>query len=1121
MNLPNSNCPPPEVIAAMAEGKLARREIAPLLDHVEGCAACRTELQLASLTLEEEAQPRTWWRAAAAAVVLLALMPAAWMWYVHRSRSPIERLAALAPTSAREIEPRLSGGFGYAPYLGALRGTDATADAQHLKLDGAAGSAIEDAERNSSTDAQHAAGVAYVLIDKPKEAVDRLRNAAARAPRDAALWSDLGAAQFAAALQLESPSLLPAALASTDRALSIDPRNAVALFNRALVLERLGLIDQARSAWDRYLAVDVSSSWAGEARAHLNALPRTNSDLLFRRELPNIERNADAVVRRWREQSRAWGEAEFLGRWGGGDADALAVARLLGASLRQQSGESLLADAVAAIDRADPAVRATLAEAHAIYRRGRIAYSRRQPSAAEPDLRRAASLFARVGSPMAWMARYYAANTRFDQNDPAGARAELESLLAESERTRPAYLALGALIRWQLSLCHAADGDYDGALPLLTDAASALRRLDERNNLGFVESLLADTFSNVGRPQESWNARIRSFNALSRDGREDRLLVNLASAVAGERRAGNRDAALSLLAIELETARGAKDEVVLFDNLTRGAVLCTELGEFGEARRLVAEAAPIAPRITDPAVHALLSANLQLAHGAIALHDDPRAALVELAEARSAYGRMGQRALEIDSRLLRTRGAIAVGDSAEAAREAEGGIDLLQRFRVALSGGSFAKGVLDSGDELYEQAIRLSLDRGDVAKAFGYAELARVRMPEASTLPIGELQARLAASDATVVEIAVLSSETVVFTLDRSGLGAVRRRVTRQSVAELAQRNDAASATALYDLLVPHSLGRTLIIVPDPILDAVSFAALFDARSHQHLVQQVRIVRAESAASLRMPRQRAMPLRVVSVSLPTGSLAALSDSGDEVATVAGTYTNAVQLNATDSTFPAFVAAARDADVVHVSGHTQDDGNGGVAALDFAGANGTAPQRIAWRTIAASPLPRSQVVVLAACDSLRLPRVIASRAPSLGGAFLEAGAAEVIGTLEPIGDREARLLFQAIHRQLAKGATPADAVRDVQIQAMADVRASGWRSIAVLTREIPEERERGDDHESGSHYIRRYLHPRQTDSPRTASRRVLEPRSRRCLFHAGHRGERIERLSMGGRGHPAA
>lgn len=1042
-----TKCPPPEVIAAMAEGKLARAEIAPLLEHVEECPACRNELKLASITLAEErdAAPRRWWIAAAAAAILL-LLPAAWFWQ-FRSRTPIETLAAAAPKSARILEPRLSGGFSWAPYRGALRSADPATEAQKLKLGGAAGSVIEDAQRDESAAAQHAAGVAYVLIEKPKEAVERLRRAATARGNDPKIWSDLAAAQFVGALQLQAPSMFPEALASADRALSIDPRHAEALFNRALILQRMGLVDRERAAWERYLAVDAESAWAEEARKHLHDLPRTGSDALFRRNLPQLERavmegdaaTIEATVKTWREQSRLWSEAEFLGRWGeSGDENALAVARAVGNALQKQSGEALLSGAVAAIDRADAPARLILAEAHVTYRLGRMAFARKLPSAAEPDLRRAATLFARGGSPMSRVARYFAANTRFDQNDVAGARAELEALLAE-EAAHPDSIALGALIRWQLSLCHTNDGDSAGALPLLADAAAALTRLDERNHLGFVESLLADTYAGLGRPDHSWTARIRSFRALSRDGREDRLLVNLASAVTAERRAGRRVAALSLMAIERDTARVSADEIVLFDTLTRGAVLRAELGDVEGARRLVGEIASVATGIADPAVRALQSANLQLARGAVALHDDPRTALAVLADARRAFARMGHRALEIDARLLRARAAIGLGDTREAAEEVEGGIALLERFRVAISANVSVKGVLDTGDELYEQAIRLALDRGDTAQAFRYAELMRA---PASDIDVGRIVNLFADGQAMLIEPVVLPGEMAVFAIDRRGLSVARHPVSRETLL----------SGATYDLLIPKGpLPRTLVVVPDRALDALSFAALYDERSGRHLVDDVRIVRAESAASLqRTPRTAALS-RVVSASLPTGGgagTATLSESGDEVASIASAYRNGVQLRGAGSTFAAFAAAARDADIVHVSGHTRDDGEGGVAALDFASPDGDT-QRVDWRTIASSLLPRGPVVVLAACDSLRLPRFSASRAPSLGGAFLQAGAAEVIGTLEPIADRDARELFLAIHRRLAAGALPADAVRDVQL-----LQLPGWRSVAVLTREIP-------------------------------------------------------------------
>src|SRR5206468_8250399 len=135
-----------------------------------------------------------------------------------------------------------------------------------------------------------------------------------------------------------------------------------------------------------------------------------------------------------------------------------------------------LAEAVAAIDAADPAGRAALAAAHTAYRRGRLAYSRHQPSAAEPDLRLAAAGFAAAGDPLALVARYYASDVRFDGNDVAGARAELESLLAAADRA-PRYAALGALVRWELALCLMTDDAWSAALPLAEQSAAAFRRL--------------------------------------------------------------------------------------------------------------------------------------------------------------------------------------------------------------------------------------------------------------------------------------------------------------------------------------------------------------------------------------------------------------------------------------------------------------------------------------------------------------------------------------------------------------------------------------------------------------------------------------------------------------------
>lgn len=1078
-------------MAAIAEGKLQRRELEPLLGHIEQCAPCRTELTVASRSLAEEGLAgrsggtRVWWigvgAAAAAALIVLVTIRT---WPDREARSSLAALVEHAPRSARVVEPRLSGGFPYARYSGPARAGDPATEAERLKLGGQAGIAIEAAARDDSPVAQHTAGVAYLLVDNPREAIARLRAAVARAPDDAAIWSDLAAAEYAAAVRIPAPSLLPEALVSIDRALRLDAQRPESLFNRALILERLGLTQQARTAWERYLAADPSSPWAVEARTHLRALPPARGDALFRRELPRLEQataagdaaTAGETVRGWREQSRAWGEAEFLGRWGEAmqqshAAEAtrlLDIARMLGQALRDQSGEGLLADAVAAIDGANAATMSTLAEAHATYRRGRIAYSRGQPSAAEPDLRRAAALFARGGSPMARMARYYAANTRFDQNDISTAGQELEGLLAEA--APPTYIALGALVRWQLSLCRVAEGDAAGALELLVAAASALRRIDERSNLGFVESLLADTLAVCGRPDEAWTARIRSFEALSTEGRAERLLVSLASAVVAERRAGRPEAAMSLARVERDMSRDLQDEMLLATSLTRAALLSAELGDFAGAARLAVEVRAAAARVTDPALRSLADTHVELVRGAATLQTDPAAAAPSLAAAARAYETMGQHALVIECHLLRARAERTLGDVAAAARTAAEGVERFERFRVPLATAAVDEGVLEAGSKLVAEAIRLSLDRGDPALAFGYADRARVRFTDAPAPPAEALaaavQARLAGSGAALVEMVVLPAETIVFSVDESGVTAARETIARETVAAMAARaaaGDHPAAAALYELLLRRAAAlpraRTLIVVADPLLEALPFAALYDARAKRYLIERLPIILAESASSLRPAAPRPSPARLVAMVLPsgesTGSMA-LADTGAEVGDVAASYRAARTLPAAQATFAALKIAGRDADVIHLSGHTEEIGSGGTAALLFAGENGEARQRVAWKTIAGASFPRLQVAVLAACDTLRLPtRAAGARAPSLAGAFLAAGAHTAVGTLRPVGDRDARTLFRALHQHLGAGIPAATAVRNAQLEAIAEgTPPVVWSAMAVIGRDVP-------------------------------------------------------------------
>ena len=505
-----------------------------------------------------------------------------------------------------------------------------------------------------------------------------------------------------------------------------------------------------------------------------------------------------------------------------------------------------------------------------------------------------------------------------------------------------------------------------------------------------------------------------------------------------EQRAGRLNAARALLRVNVEEARAAGNAYYLVDALVRSALVADP----GDARVLVREARAHSAEIEDPSLRERALADAQFAEGVSLVREDPRKAIDALGGAIRYYDEKLP-AFVAEPRLHHARALLRLGRSGEAMRDLESGITAIERQPLRLPGEVVASAVLDAGESLFEEAIRSCLDRGDPRSAFAYAERARSRVSTA-----GGLQQRLRGTTSAVLHYTALPDEIVTFAVSANDFVALRSRFPRERFAAAT-----LSTEALFDVLVRPALsllaGPTdLIIVPDPRMNRVPFAALRDARRSAYLIEQFTVSMAESAASLeRMPRTTSRG--IAAVALPSGereATLALPASRVEVEEIAALYPAADILLAKDATYRAFRGVtARQRLVVHVAGHTEMQ-SGDEALLRFAGG-----ERVSWTTIADAPLDRTTVVVLAACETLSRSPAPNIRSLSLGGAFLAAGAGDVIGTLTPIADADARELFLAIHRQLAAGASPAEALRRAQLDALASGRLPSWSSIALLTR----------------------------------------------------------------------
>lgn len=272
----NGACPSLETIGAFVDGRFKDRERDVIADHLASCETCyfvfseaaRVKVTAGTATMPAVAPRRTAWRPiaaglAAAATILIAVT-VFYPFGPNGEQRALDQLVASVGT-ARTLEPRLSGGYAYAPLRGVVRGRN---DAVNLSPD----TRIAIAEIEKAFASRPVAASAALIGGDADRAIAILESASRNHPRDAQISNDLAAAYLVIFDRNGSTADAGRALAAASHALEVEPRMPEALFNRALAAQAAGLRDEARAAWQRYLTVDDQSGWAEEARARLRIL---------------------------------------------------------------------------------------------------------------------------------------------------------------------------------------------------------------------------------------------------------------------------------------------------------------------------------------------------------------------------------------------------------------------------------------------------------------------------------------------------------------------------------------------------------------------------------------------------------------------------------------------------------------------------------------------------------------------------------------------------------------------------------------------------------------------------------------------------------------------------------
>lgn len=960
---------------------------------------------------------------------------------------------------SRPVEARLTGGLPWAAFRSA-------SSAMNVVIAPRA-----DVHRDAYP-LRHASAIAQLLSGRHREALATLV-AAAASSKDARVWNDLAAAYHAAAARYDAPELLADALGAVDTALSLDARLAEARFNRALILQHFGFRDAARDAWNDHLRIETDGAWIAEATLHRRSVaPVLPFRQVLDRESMAIAGDAATAadfVRRHPEDSRTQGSIEVLKRWAAAEMSGdqpraamhLDVARALGIAIAAAHGDRMLERSVAAIEQTTRSSRRALASAHLDYSNGIETFWDNRPSEAEPVLRRAAAALERAGSPLHLMATYSVANTVFDQSRREEAKQLLESALAA---TPPDFPACRAHVLSQLGAYHFTVADWGASLGALLESAKIFEGLGEISNTSAVRRLIAIIYDQNGDRENAWSFRMAALRGL---GRESSLRLEKAiSSIAQEamlRR--NWRSAFSFLTLEIETARRIDDDVHLAETFLFRSVVRHRLHDLDGAAADLAESRAIAAGVADGAYRAQQSANELFVRSIVEGASFDATAILEDAIAFESV--KGDRMVLPRLLLQRARALRAAGDAAGAEADLDRAMSEMERQRQSIPTGDARWGAFAAAEDVFQEAIDLALDLGNVAKAFATAERSRGRsiLETFSAPPSLEIEALPAGT--VIVEYALLPSRVAIFTVQRSGIAVTLVSVESDgSTAEIAalQRlirgNDqavASASAALYrryiEPVAAHLAGATdVIFVPDGAMTGLPFGALVNGRG-EYLIDRYNVVVAPSAAVFAAASRRRLALdapdSVLVVANATGDAEspALPQVRAEAAAVKRLYGTSIESD-DDAQYSSLVKLGPGAAAIHFGGHAIGDVTG-LEPASILLREGGRSRRVRVREIAAMRLQRTSVVVLAGCSTGQGERRGPEGVISVANGFLAAGAPSVVATLWPIDDGAAATLFPRLHEYLSRGVTPARALREVQLEAIRERQpASAWAALFV-------------------------------------------------------------------------
>ena len=1085
---PHTNgCPEPEVLAAYVDRGLSLSERARVDAHLASCPQCIALVAGVARTVEElsvlrpnvavtaEAPPLITRRsvagalAAAAAVIAVLATPALVRPWLERDPGLVSLVESVG--EQRSVLGRLTGGFPHAPLgapsAGGQDGRPAGTDRVQL----AAGRIRESFGERKTPSQLHAIGVTQLLAGQYDDAALSLLAASREQPANAQYLSDVAAVQIERARLGLRPDDLPRALAAADRACRLDPSLKEAWFNRALAASALSLTAEAKNAWTEYLKRDNTSPWAGEARKRLDELAKPSraagwTSMEGRLQSAFDASTADEAVRTQATESRNLIENDLLTKWADAVIDGesgnaeLDRVRTMAQAMRRVAGDSLYADAVAAIERASGSGRIALARAHKAYAAAAAVFVDDRFAAAAPGLTSARQAFETARSPFASRAALDLGAVAYFTGRADESAATLESLGAVARAA--GYANISARVSWQQGLAAMGQGRLADAQNGFEDTLAAFERMNDIEQVAVAHNLLASLYYYLGDTTNEWNHRSQALRGLSIS-RNPRVKYGLIGTAAASVRAQYPAAALIMHDAAVAAAHEWGRSAAVAEALAQRASASLALGRNTEASRDLAEARHELQAVPDAQFRNRIEVAILSTESDLLRATDPRAAAsaankaIEIVKQRRDRLRLAQ----LNLRLAKAN--IAWGRLDEAQVALSDGIRAFDDERSSLTDEGRIS-TLDESWQLFESAVHLAIKNKDLPRAFGLAERARARtLVEARRVPgdfsLHTVEASLR-PDQAVIALNQFEDELAIWVIRRTGTSVVLRPMSRQDAASFVARQQqeiraasdtlVASASLYNEILRPvaaqlKGVSRVAVVSDGPLQDA-SFAAMFDKNSNRFFVENVSLVMSPSVFSFAEAGHRAAS------SSGTGNPLVLDGPRRETLNareIAALYAAPEVLTGSLATRDRFLKSAVGRRVVHLSAATTPNSAYPLLSRVMLADEPGRPHSgaLLGRDIAATPLTDTELVVI----DQRAPATHAeSSGLGLSRAFIAAGVPAVLTTLPGADETATRELFVGFHREVANGAAAVDALSRVQRHVIKQNgrRVGAWSALVI-------------------------------------------------------------------------